>query len=810
MQVASASELSTSATLGGGKTIDFGISDDPAFFQILSANLYSNQKLAVVRETLCNLWDAHIDAGITDTCGSVEITDNELVFRDYGKGIHPDLMGQVYGTYGASTKKNDSKSTGGFGLGCKSPFAYTDSFRVTSYHNGTMTVYNITKSSIESNGKPGITEIMQSPTSQTGLEVRIPIDKGDIPEFINYIHHIVKHGEMKISLKVSGYYSGSSSPLLRTMNMSFEPGSYNINSESWYDEYMGNHEVFVRYGNVIYPALDTVTTRPAVDTIKRFMRILGINRIVVQAAPDSLALTPSREALSSQKMTENGIVDLCLELTKQIEKDIRKELPEQIHELADSIRNMGTHRFDDDKWIDWIRLLPSLPSNFLRSNMGEKLRKHWQVFMRNAEMSAYRKQYKNLKYGKQVLKAVYVAKQTNDRTPYAKLHWHYIAKPLIKVLRSRKIHAGAFRSVVYHPYRHIATKDHHKFHMGMSIPAMVYAMHKKVIFITTRLREVEYSCESWPGFNFKEVSGHKSYFIYHIGKKKDENLVPVGYFTKQGWEVIDLTLNHEWDPNVREKKARITQPKDPKVKVSNGLIPLRNIWSAGDKGHFIFTRSLVKDKTSWQGGTDAPIFYVDYDDVRLNKLGRYCTPAMMTDDFLDNSVIVRNGIERNMAIRRGAISVDEYFIKPLMAIYMGTDMKQYITRKRSPDLSTVHKIKSPLLKLIKSLGINVPGLNKIGYRADLEAVLEVINLDSLYRLHHDKLITDDEYEAAKVVAEYKLQEFAWIKQLKAIMKDAVIHELDITFMREALAVNPERKAAFRSLVLIAMKNGTKK
>lgn len=53
MQVADSTQLATSATLGGGKTIDFGITDDPAFFQILSANLYSNQKLAVAREVRC-------------------------------------------------------------------------------------------------------------------------------------------------------------------------------------------------------------------------------------------------------------------------------------------------------------------------------------------------------------------------------------------------------------------------------------------------------------------------------------------------------------------------------------------------------------------------------------------------------------------------------------------------------------------------------------------------------------------------------------------------------------------------------------
>jgi len=40
------------------------------------------------------------------------------------------MMGPLYGTYGGSDKKNNGTETGGFGLGCKSPFAYGDHFEV--------------------------------------------------------------------------------------------------------------------------------------------------------------------------------------------------------------------------------------------------------------------------------------------------------------------------------------------------------------------------------------------------------------------------------------------------------------------------------------------------------------------------------------------------------------------------------------------------------------------------------------------------------------------------------------------------------
>ena len=92
-------------------------------------------------------------------------------------------MQPIYGVYGASTKKQDATVTGGFGLGCKAPFAYSEHFEVTSWHKGTKTIYNLSRSSAEVNGKPGIFPIASFPTTESGLQVRIPLNNGDRSEF---------------------------------------------------------------------------------------------------------------------------------------------------------------------------------------------------------------------------------------------------------------------------------------------------------------------------------------------------------------------------------------------------------------------------------------------------------------------------------------------------------------------------------------------------------------------------------------------------------------------------------------------------
>ena len=118
MQVSHVQDHCTHAVIGGKQSIEFGISTSAEFFNILSSTLYKDQILAVVREVLCNAWDAHIEAGCTDRAVQITLTNDTFTIKDFGKGIHHDDMGLIYGTYGNSTKKNDGNQTGGFGLGC--------------------------------------------------------------------------------------------------------------------------------------------------------------------------------------------------------------------------------------------------------------------------------------------------------------------------------------------------------------------------------------------------------------------------------------------------------------------------------------------------------------------------------------------------------------------------------------------------------------------------------------------------------------------------------------------------------------------
>ena len=82
MQVSQVSDKIDHAVIGGKGSADFGISDSPEFFAILSSALYKHPKLAMVRETICSAWDAHIASDKTDTPIEVSLKEGNLIIKD--------------------------------------------------------------------------------------------------------------------------------------------------------------------------------------------------------------------------------------------------------------------------------------------------------------------------------------------------------------------------------------------------------------------------------------------------------------------------------------------------------------------------------------------------------------------------------------------------------------------------------------------------------------------------------------------------------------------------------------------------------
>ena len=314
MQVAHRDDYDTHAVIGGKGVQEFGIAQTAEFFTVLSNTLYSNKPLAVIREVLCNAWDAHIVSGRTDLPVIVTIDEDKLSIKDSGHGIPHDLIHSIYCVYGNSTKENDGNQTGGFGLGSKSPFAYSDHFTVVNQHALKKTVHAISRGSALTQSKPDRRVMVEVPTTETGVEVIIPVkNRIDMQQFIDIAKDVAAFGEMNVlingtQVEIVPISTGENNMFLTTRA---PQGVHN--------------KICLRYGNVVYPV------QPDAEYIGLYKKLMDILKdipnsnhyyrndendfkLILQAPANSISVTPSRESLSNTETTIRTIKKLFTEI----------------------------------------------------------------------------------------------------------------------------------------------------------------------------------------------------------------------------------------------------------------------------------------------------------------------------------------------------------------------------------------------------------------------------------------------------------------------------------------------------------------
>ncbi|UKL14790.1 rIIa-like protein [Stenotrophomonas phage C121] len=303
MEVANTDRRANAALIGStGESKAAKVAESRAFIEMLTSNLYSRPKEAFLREVICNADDAHKMNGYE---GPIEITlqDGTLTIRDRGPGIPHDKFADIYLTYGGSTKTGDSMATGGFGLGCKSPWSYTDVFTVTNHHAGKMTINSLVRVSPEHDGMPAIVPLMDLDTEETGIEVQIDIRKDDLSGIQSLIIMLVNHGGLNATLN---------GVQLRTIEYDTKNNFTFVQ-----DSNMGNW-LMIKYGAVVYPVMGHEIYNSIYDQLKSWV---GFGSTIVLHAPaDSLVISPNRENISYLDKSVKTIWELIRELFKAVNK----------------------------------------------------------------------------------------------------------------------------------------------------------------------------------------------------------------------------------------------------------------------------------------------------------------------------------------------------------------------------------------------------------------------------------------------------------------------------------------------------------
>lgn len=311
MEVTHANEFNTHAILGGGEAEVFGIEQNAQFVTMLSVTLYSNAFLAVAREVICNAWDAHKISDKRDIPVKITLDDNYLTIRDFGPGIPHNKMVKTYCVYGGTTKRKSEKETGGFGLGAKAPFAYGDHFTVTNHYDGIMQVRAMSRGTEETGGMPVAPVMVEVPTTETGVEVKIPIKAhSDIQKFADTIRKVVYFGNMNVEMNgtLLPRIDFRGSDFIITPKTPPTPGGI----------------LYVRYGDVVYPIPDDDFYQDSKDAVVEAINqgtkkhsdwggwsgSLPEFNLIMDAGPNSISVTPSRESLHTSTRTKETVLEL--------------------------------------------------------------------------------------------------------------------------------------------------------------------------------------------------------------------------------------------------------------------------------------------------------------------------------------------------------------------------------------------------------------------------------------------------------------------------------------------------------------------
>jgi len=180
----------------------FSIKDQGMIFDILRSKMYSNPILAICREISCNARDAHREVGKPEVPIHIHLPNHLEKFykiKDFGPGISPDRMLNIFIKYTASTKRDDNVQTGGFGLGAKTPFAYSDTFSIVTVFNGIKYHYTCI---IDASKVGKLMKSSETPTDEpNGTEIQIPVKDQDFRFFAEWTEQATRHWTVRPVIK---------------------------------------------------------------------------------------------------------------------------------------------------------------------------------------------------------------------------------------------------------------------------------------------------------------------------------------------------------------------------------------------------------------------------------------------------------------------------------------------------------------------------------------------------------------------------------------------------------------------------------
>lgn len=279
---------------------------DAVAFKVLSDMLYPDKPLAIIRELMCNAYDSHTDAGKPDEPVHIHlpnIMEPYLSIRDFGLGLSFRDACVLMLTYFKSTKRENNKVTGALGLGSKTPFAYVDSYTVTTRYNGRKFTFN---AFINENGNPAMALLARERTTEAnGVEIMVPVRRSDFNVFEDRARSVLEW--FRIPPVVTGVKG------FEINKTEFETIGSNWKIAKMHGYYNYHSTAYAIQGNIAYPI--NVASMPSLPA--GYAELLRMP-IYFEFPIGQISFTAGRDAISYDKATVANIITAVDGLVKEL------------------------------------------------------------------------------------------------------------------------------------------------------------------------------------------------------------------------------------------------------------------------------------------------------------------------------------------------------------------------------------------------------------------------------------------------------------------------------------------------------------
>jgi len=291
----------------------FSLNFNEKIARMLSKGIYQNVIRAPIRELACNALDSHRAAHKRDVPIRVHLPNNlEPYFevQDEGVGLSDEGIYNLFTCYGGSNKDHSNEAIGGFGLGSKAPFAYTNTFTVTSVYEGIKRHYVMHKDEM---GKPHVTPMGHGATPEcNGVTVQVPVKPTDFEAFRENAQETFRWFELAPIVSGNSRYS---LPKL-TFVSGFEHSQWSLYQAD--NDYYNRGQAVVVMADVAYPL--------RADSLNDKYKRLSKYPIIIRVQNGELEPAVSREDLNYDEQTvqvlETYLSGIMLGLKHSVESRI--------------------------------------------------------------------------------------------------------------------------------------------------------------------------------------------------------------------------------------------------------------------------------------------------------------------------------------------------------------------------------------------------------------------------------------------------------------------------------------------------------